>query len=77
VTGVELAPILVGTYADDDVDLVGHVWRAVSDGPFTMDDGEVAEIRLVDRPTMAAMLTTESWVPDAVAMLSLDVLFPG
>ena len=77
VTGVELTPVLVGEYADADIDVIGHVWRAVTDGPFTMDDGEVVEIRCVDRPTMERMLETEAWVPDAITMLSLDVLFPG
>lgn len=77
VSDVDLVPVLVGAYCDADVDVVGYVWRAVTDGPFRMDDGEVVELRLVDRAAMERMLATETWVPDAVAMLSLEVLFPG
>lgn len=76
VTGVELELLCTGTYADRDVDLVAHCWRVVADGPFEFADGEVVEARLVDRPELERLLTTETWVPDSVAMLPLDVLFP-
>jgi isopentenyldiphosphate isomerase len=72
----EPAPIGVGTYADVDVDLVGHCYRVVHDGPVTFVDGEVAEARWVDRAALEALLASVSFVPDSLALLPLEELFP-
>jgi isopentenyldiphosphate isomerase len=36
-----------GSFADDDVDTVGRVYRVVHDGPFAFVDGEVVAAELV------------------------------
>ena len=51
--------------------LVGHVYVARSDGPFTFDDGEVVQARFVTLAELDELLTRESFCPDSV-----DVALP-
>lgn len=76
--GIDATPTAIGTwpYADADVDLIAACYRVTHDGPIRFVDGEVAEAIWVDRDGAAALLATESFVPDSVALLPLDRLFP-
>lgn len=58
-----------GTFVDDSVSMIGHGYLVVHDGPFNFTDGEIAEVRWVDRHELAALLATEAFVPDNVALL--------
>ena len=69
VTGVELRPLGAGRYRDEAVALIGRGYVAVSDGPFVFTDGEIAEVRWVDRTALAALMATERFVPDNLALL--------
>jgi 8-oxo-dGTP pyrophosphatase MutT (NUDIX family) len=77
--GIDAAPVLIGagTYADDDVELVGRCYRVVHDGPVTFVDGEVAEARWVDRAGLDELLASAPFVPDSLALLPLEELFPS
>lgn len=69
VGGVELRPIGAGRYADDDVAAIVHCYSIVHDGPFTFDDGEVVEVRFVDRAALDELLAVATFVPDSIAMV--------
>jgi isopentenyldiphosphate isomerase len=56
-------------YADESVALIGRGYLTVHDGPFTFADGEIAEVRWVTRAELAALMATERFVPDNVALL--------
>jgi isopentenyldiphosphate isomerase len=58
-----------GSFADDDVDVVGRVYRAVHDGPFVFVDGEVVAARLVTADELRRRLATDSFVPDSLALV--------
>jgi isopentenyldiphosphate isomerase len=58
-----------GSYADDDVDTVGRVYRVVSDGPFVFVDGEVVAAELVTADELSRRLATDCFVPDSLAMV--------
>ena len=73
--GVELQPLGEGRYRDDAVALIGRGYLAVSDGPFVFTDGEVAEVRWVDRAELDALMATEQFVPDNLALL-LPLVLP-
>ncbi len=72
-----LIPIGGGEYRDADVDLVARCYRVVHDGPIRFVDGEVSEARWLDRPGLEALQATAPFVPDSVALLGSDVLFPS
>jgi 8-oxo-dGTP pyrophosphatase MutT (NUDIX family) len=46
--------------------LVGHVYLARSDGPFSFDDGEVVQARFVTLTELDALLETDTFCPDSV-----------
>ena len=71
------APLGGGTYADADVDLVGRCYHVVHDGPVRFVDGEVAEARWVDRARLDALLAGERFVPDSIALVRLEEIFPS
>ena len=75
-SGVAPRPIGAGRFADDDVDLLARCYRVVHDGPFRFADGEVVEARWVDAAALAELRSQVSFVPDSVALLPLEVLFP-
>lgn len=56
-------------YADESVALIGRGYLTVHDGPFTFADGEIAEVRWVTRAELTALMATEHFVPDNVALL--------
>lgn len=58
-----------GRFADEAVALIGRGYRCVHDGPFAFTDGEIAEVRWVDRAALDALMATERFVPDNVALL--------
>ena len=55
-----------GTWAGGGASLVGHVYLARTDGPFTFADGEVVQARFVSLDELDAMLATEPFCPDSV-----------
>jgi isopentenyldiphosphate isomerase len=69
VEGVVLEPLGAGRYSDDDVAVLAGLYRCVSDGPFTFTDGEIAEVRWVDRAGLEALMAKERFVPDSVALV--------
>jgi len=56
-------------FADDSVALIGRSYLTVHDGPFTFADGEIAEVRWVARAELTALMATERFVPDNLALL--------
>lgn len=58
-----------GKFADDDVAMIGRGFLVVHDGPFQFTDGEIEEVRWVDRGELESLLATETFVPDNVALL--------
>jgi isopentenyldiphosphate isomerase len=69
VEGVELVPLGEGRFADDAVALIGRGYRCTCDGPFVFTDGEIAEVRWVDRTALDELMAHERFVPDNVALL--------
>ena len=69
ITDATLQQLGAGRYRDDAVALIGRGYLAVSDGPFTFTDGEIAEVRWVDRAGLDALLASERFVPDNLALL--------
>ena len=65
----EMTSLGEGRFADDAVTLIGHGYRYVHDGPFTFTDGEIAEVRWVDRAALDRLMAVERFVPDNVALL--------
>jgi isopentenyldiphosphate isomerase len=76
VDDVAPTPVATGRFADDDVDLVGHCFRVVHDGPFRFADGEVVEARWVDPAGLADLLATVPFVPDSLALFRPEIRFP-
>jgi isopentenyldiphosphate isomerase len=66
---VDLEPIGGGRYEDDQVAIVGRVFRVTSDGPFTFADGEVVEARFVTPDELAALRETAAFCPDSLALV--------
>lgn len=64
-----------GTWEGGGASLVGHVYLARSDGPFTFSDGEVVDARFVDAIELDALLTTETFCPDSIE-LALPYFLP-
>ncbi|HEU5149810.1 MAG TPA: NUDIX domain-containing protein [Iamia sp.] len=58
-----------GTYEDDAVAEVAHVFTARSDDEPTCPDGEVAELAWVPLAGMADWVATHDLVPDSVALV--------
>ncbi len=58
-----------GRFADEAVALLGRGYRCVHDGPFTFTDGEIAEVRWVDRAALDTLMAKVQFVPDNVALL--------
>lgn len=64
-----------GTWEGGGASLVGHVYLARSDGPFTFSDGEVVLARFVDAIELEHLLATDTFCPDSVE-LALPLLLP-
>ncbi len=69
VKGIELEPLGVDTYEDDDVAVLGHVYLARSDGPFRFADGEVAEARFVTAAELDVLRASQPFCPDSIAVV--------
>jgi len=69
VAAVEMVPLGEGRFADDAVALIGRCYRCTSDGPFVFTDGEIAEVRWVDRAGLEELMARERFVPDNVALV--------
>lgn len=70
--GLRVEPLEDGrtvTYEDDDVALVGRLYRVVSPGPFEFADGEVVQARLVDENELRTMLREVPFLPDSLTLL--------
>ena len=76
VEGVAPAYVSDGRYVDADVDLVARAFGVVHDGPFRFADGEVVEVRWVDAAGLVELIAGDSFVPDGLALLPSEVLFP-
>lgn len=69
----EIVSVGRGSYEDDDVAEIAHVYRVVHPGPFRFADGEVVEARWVSRAELAE-LRASAFVPDSVALIDLDAV---
>jgi isopentenyldiphosphate isomerase len=69
ITGVSLVFLGAGRFESSEVDLIGQVFTVVWDGPVEFPDGEVAAARWVSPAELTALLTTEEFVPDSVALV--------
>jgi isopentenyldiphosphate isomerase len=58
-----------GSFADDDVRLIGRVYSVVCDGPFTFDDGEVVEAHFISRNDLVRRIAAQRFLPDSVALV--------
>ena len=67
-TGVVLERLGGGRFEDDDVRLLGVVYRVEFDGPFTFADGEVVEAMFVGLADLEEQLRRDRFVPDSVAL---------
>lgn len=65
-----------GRFDDAEVAEIARCYRIVHDGPFELRDGEVAEVRWVDRTELAELQAEEPFVPDSRALLDPNMLFP-
>lgn len=64
-----LVPLGEGRFEDESVALIGRGYSCVHDGPFRFTDGEIAEVRWVDRAALEALMAEAAFVPDNVALL--------
>jgi isopentenyldiphosphate isomerase len=58
-----------GAYEDDDVRVIGRIFFASHDGPFTFVDGEVDEIAFVPWSELRAWTATRTCCPDTLSMV--------
>ena len=58
-----------GRFIDESVALIGRGYLTVHDGPFTLSDGEIAEVRWVTRAELSRLMAVERFVPDNVTLL--------
>ena len=57
-----------GPYDDLDVSVMGRVFVARHDGPFTFPDGEVVASERVPLARLDELLAERSWCPDSLAL---------
>jgi 8-oxo-dGTP pyrophosphatase MutT (NUDIX family) len=57
-----------GTWSGEGAAVVGRTFLARSDGPFTFADGEVVQACFVTRAELDALLATERFCPDSLAL---------
>ena len=72
---IELQYLGEGEYSDGHVAEIGRCYLVVHDGPFTFDDGEVAEARWISLAELETMRADHDFVPDSLTML-LPLLTP-
>jgi isopentenyldiphosphate isomerase len=66
---VELGYLGEGQYADDDVREVARVYHARTEGPFSFDDGEIAEAAWVPIAQLREWLAGKPVCPDSLALV--------
>lgn len=69
VVGVDLRRLGSGRFDDVDSKELSEIYLAVSDGPFVLADGEVAEARLVTRDELDGLMAAERFLPTCSAMI--------
>lgn len=69
ITGVEIEYLGRAHYVDDDLATLCRGYRVFHDGPFSLDDGEVAEARWVTFAELEAMRATQQFLPDSMTLL--------
>lgn len=57
-----------GTWSGEGVSVIGRTFLARHDGPFTFTDGEITQARFVTRAELDALLETETFCPDSLAI---------
>ena len=57
-----------GAYDDDAVSVLGRVFVARHDGPFTFPDGEVVASERVPLARLGEVLAERAWCPDSLAL---------
>lgn len=57
-----------GTYDDDDVSVLGRVYLARHDGPFTFPDGEVLQAERVPLDQVEPWIASRSLCPDSLTL---------
>ena len=62
-------PVGQGTFDGDGTVVVGRVYEARHDGPYPCPDGEVVEVRTVDRADLAPFVASHRMCPDSVAIV--------
>ena len=65
VTGVALEPLGPVRFVGGGLRLHGRVYRAVHDGPFSFDDGEVLCVEWVDADVVEQVMAKRPFVPDS------------
>lgn len=68
VAAAELRRLGAGRYEDGEVRVMGDVFLARSEGPFTLADGEVVETAWVAVAELSGWLAERSLCPDSVAI---------
>jgi isopentenyldiphosphate isomerase len=69
ITAVDLEFVASGHYDDEHAREVCHMFRAVHDGPFRFDDGEITEARFVTPAELAELLAHERFLPGSLRMI--------
>jgi len=69
VESAELTELGSGTYEDADVRVVGRIFVATHDGPFTFVDGEVERTELVPWAALRAWTATRTCCPDTLSLV--------
>jgi 8-oxo-dGTP pyrophosphatase MutT (NUDIX family) len=70
--GIEVDELTVlgeGVYEDGDVRVLGRIYAAVHDGPYTFVDGEVEETRFVPWAELRAWTAAHRCCPDTLSIL--------
>lgn len=57
-----------GAYDDEAVSVLGRVYLARHDGPYTVPDGEVVAVERVPLAELDRLLVEREWCPDSVAL---------
>jgi 8-oxo-dGTP pyrophosphatase MutT (NUDIX family) len=70
--GVEASSLrflFAGTFRSPTLNLFGHIYEVVHDGPFAFNDGEVVEAFFVTIAELKERLGRDSFMPDSVATM--------
>jgi 8-oxo-dGTP pyrophosphatase MutT (NUDIX family) len=62
--------LFAGSFRSPSLNLFGHIYEAVHDGPFAFNDGEVVEALFVTTDELRRRLAEDDFMPDSVAMMA-------